>query len=66
MQILEGSPSTLCSYTDSDGRCPGLLPPGPMKAGTYKLSFDTKGYWKKRGQESFYPYVEVRARGGGP
>ncbi|XP_025860819.2 cadherin-1-like [Vulpes vulpes] len=47
------------SYTDSDGRCPGLLPPGPMKAGTYKLSFDTEGYWKKRGQESFYPYVEV-------
>lgn len=33
-----------------------------MKAGTYKLSFDTKGYWQKRGQESFYPYVEVRAR----
>ena len=35
---------------------------GQMKAGTYKLSFDTKGYWQKRGQESFYPYVEVRAR----
>ncbi|KAK2497843.1 hypothetical protein MC885_009197 [Smutsia gigantea] len=47
------------SYTNSDGRCPGLLPPGQMKAGTYKLSFDTEGYWKKRGQESFYPYVEV-------
>lgn len=37
----------------------GLLPPDPMKAGTYKLSFDTKGYCKKRGQESFYLYVEV-------
>ncbi|XP_010842222.1 5-hydroxyisourate hydrolase-like isoform X2 [Bos indicus] len=47
------------SCTDRDGRCPGLLPPGQMKAGTYKLSFDTKGYWQKRGQESFYPYVEV-------
>lgn len=33
-----------------------------MKAGTYKLSFDTEGYWQKRGRESFYPYVEVRAR----
>lgn len=32
-----------------------------MKAGTYKLSFDTEDYWKRRGQESFYPYVEVRA-----
>ncbi|XP_057567693.1 5-hydroxyisourate hydrolase-like [Hippopotamus amphibius kiboko] len=47
------------SYTDPDGRCPGLLPAGQMKAGTYKLSFDTEGYWQKRGQESFYPYVEV-------
>ncbi|XP_040837950.1 5-hydroxyisourate hydrolase-like [Ochotona curzoniae] len=47
------------SYTDPDGRCPGLLKPGQMKAGTYKLSFDTEDYWKKRGQESFYPYVEV-------
>ncbi|XP_019779275.1 5-hydroxyisourate hydrolase-like isoform X3 [Delphinus delphis] len=43
------------SYTDPDGRCPGLLLPGQMKAGTYKLSFDTEGYWQKRGQESFYP-----------
>lgn len=34
-----------------------------MKAGTYKLFFDTEGYWKKKGQESFYPYVEVRATG---
>ncbi|XP_036690303.1 5-hydroxyisourate hydrolase-like isoform X2 [Balaenoptera musculus] len=43
------------SYTDPDGRCPGLLLPGQMKVGTYKLSFDTEGYWQKRGQESFYP-----------
>ncbi|XP_048192598.1 5-hydroxyisourate hydrolase-like [Perognathus longimembris pacificus] len=49
----------LPSYTDPDGRCPGLLTPGQMKPGTYKLSFDTEAYWKKRGQESFYPYVEV-------
>ncbi|XP_049642221.1 5-hydroxyisourate hydrolase-like isoform X2 [Suncus etruscus] len=48
------------SYTDTDGRCPGLLPPGQMKVGTYKLFFDTESYWRKRGQESFYPYVEVR------
>lgn len=52
----------LPSYTNPDGRCPGLLPPGQVKTGTYKLSFDTEGYWKERGQESFYPYVEVRAR----
>uniref|UniRef100_A0A8D1VWG3 Transthyretin/hydroxyisourate hydrolase domain-containing protein n=1 Tax=Sus scrofa TaxID=9823 RepID=A0A8D1VWG3_PIG len=51
------------SSTDPDGRCPGLLPPGRVRAGTYKLSFDTEGYWKTRGQESFYPYVEVREVG---
>ncbi|XP_075852023.1 5-hydroxyisourate hydrolase-like isoform X1 [Microcebus murinus] len=47
------------SCTDLDGRCPGLLTQAQMKAGTYKLSFDTEAYWRKRGQESFYPYVEV-------
>ncbi|XP_038189178.1 5-hydroxyisourate hydrolase isoform X1 [Arvicola amphibius] len=47
------------SYTNLDGRCPGLLTPGQIKPGTYKLFFDTESYWKERGQESFYPYVEV-------
>nr|XP_004654206.1 5-hydroxyisourate hydrolase-like isoform X2 [Jaculus jaculus] len=47
------------SYTDPDGRCPGLLTPGQMKPGIYKLFFDTENYWKERGQESFYPYVEI-------
>ncbi|XP_001377958.3 5-hydroxyisourate hydrolase-like isoform X1 [Monodelphis domestica] len=47
------------SYTNADGRCPGLLTPDQMKAGTYKLFFDTEGYWNKMGQTSFYPYVEV-------
>ncbi|XP_072492511.1 5-hydroxyisourate hydrolase-like isoform X3 [Notamacropus eugenii] len=47
------------SYTNADGRCPGLLSPEQMKAGTYKLFFDTEGYWKKMGYTSFYPYVEV-------
>uniref|UniRef100_G3UJ43 5-hydroxyisourate hydrolase n=2 Tax=Loxodonta africana TaxID=9785 RepID=G3UJ43_LOXAF len=46
------------SYTNTEGRYPGLLEPGQMKGGTYKLFFDTEGYWKQ-GQESFYPYVEV-------
>ncbi|EHB16865.1 5-hydroxyisourate hydrolase, partial [Heterocephalus glaber] len=42
------------NYTDMDDGCPGLLKPG-----TSKLSFDPEGYWKKRGQERSYPYVEV-------
>lgn len=55
------STSSLHSYTNLDGRCPGLLTPSQIKPGTYKLSFDTERYWKERGQESFYPYVEVSA-----
>ncbi|XP_074056782.1 5-hydroxyisourate hydrolase-like isoform X2 [Macrotis lagotis] len=47
------------SYTNADGRCPGLLTPEQMETGTYKLYFDTESYWKKMGQTSFYPYVEV-------
>ncbi|XP_055992039.1 5-hydroxyisourate hydrolase-like isoform X1 [Sorex fumeus] len=47
------------SYTNPDGRCPGLMSPGQMKVGTYKLFFDTESYWRERGLESFYPYVEV-------
>ncbi|KAM9607752.1 5-hydroxyisourate hydrolase-like [Trichechus inunguis] len=47
------------SYANADSCCPRLLEPGQMKGGTCKLFFDTQGYWKKRGQESFYPYVEV-------
>ncbi|KAM6179017.1 5-hydroxyisourate hydrolase-like [Rhynchocyon petersi] len=43
----------------TDGRCPGLLEPGQMKEGIYKLSFHTEDYWRKRRQESFYPYMEV-------
>eukprot|EP00070_Physeter_catodon_P026461 XP_028333355.1 uncharacterized protein LOC114484013 [Physeter catodon] len=52
-------PESHARYTDPAGRCPGLLLPGQMQAGTYKLSFDTEGYWQKRGRQSFYPYVEV-------
>lgn len=57
-------PHPLPSYTDVDGHCPGLLRSGQMKPGTYKLSFDTESYWKKMGQENFYPHVEVRATDG--
>ena len=63
---LDGSavPPPLPSHKDPPGwpAALGLLTPGQMKADTSKLSFDPKGYWKKSGQESFYPYVEVRAR----
>ncbi|KAM9182869.1 5-hydroxyisourate hydrolase-like [Mergus octosetaceus] len=46
-------------WTDEDGRCLPLLPPGQAKAGTYKLRFETAEYWESLGYTSFYPFVEV-------
>uniref|UniRef100_A0A8C6DY58 Transthyretin/hydroxyisourate hydrolase domain-containing protein n=1 Tax=Moschus moschiferus TaxID=68415 RepID=A0A8C6DY58_MOSMO len=51
------APTPLPSCTVLDNRCAGLLPPGQIKTLACKLSFNTKGYWQKRGQESFYPYM---------
>ncbi|XP_074738227.1 5-hydroxyisourate hydrolase-like isoform X4 [Strix uralensis] len=45
--------------TDEDGRCLPLLPAGQVKAGTYKLRFETAAYWQGLGYASFYPFVEV-------
>ncbi|XP_034644671.1 5-hydroxyisourate hydrolase-like [Trachemys scripta elegans] len=47
------------SSTNVDGHCPLFLAPGQVKAGTYKLHFDTGAYWQQLGYTSFYPYVEV-------
>ncbi|NXG65299.1 HIUH hydrolase, partial [Hemiprocne comata] len=46
-------------WTGEDGRCGPLLAPGQVKAGTYKLRFETAVYWQGLGQASFYPFVEV-------
>ncbi|XP_046781594.1 5-hydroxyisourate hydrolase isoform X1 [Gallus gallus] len=46
-------------WTDADGRCLPLLPPGQAEAGTYKLHFETAAYWQGLGHTCFYPFVEV-------
>ncbi|NXN12017.1 HIUH hydrolase, partial [Indicator maculatus] len=46
-------------WTDEDGRCSPLLAPEQVKAGTYKLRFETAAYWQGLGHSSFYPFVEV-------
>ncbi|HVS01378.1 MAG TPA: hydroxyisourate hydrolase [Thermoanaerobaculia bacterium] len=46
--------------TDADGRVSRLLPEGaPLERGTYRLLFDTGGYFRARGREPFYPEVTV-------
>lgn len=44
--------------TDADGRCKTLLK-GPLKKGTYRLTFGTAAYFKKTRQAGFYPSVSV-------
>lgn len=45
--------------TDADGRLAGLLPPGGLVVGTYRLTFAVGDYFAASQRASFYPYVEV-------
>jgi 5-hydroxyisourate hydrolase len=46
--------------TNQDGRATDLLPEGSkLKAGTYRLTFETGGYFKSSGAATFYPSVSV-------
>lgn len=46
--------------TNSDGRCPELLPPGTqLPPGIYRMDFDTAGYLNDRGQSGFYPIAQI-------
>lgn len=43
--------------TDADGRASGLLKPGLLTQGVYRLTFDTAAYFK--GKPAFYPEISV-------
>ena len=45
--------------TDDDGRNKSLMPAGELKAGTYRITFDTLGYYQGLGEKSFYPEVRI-------
>jgi 5-hydroxyisourate hydrolase len=46
--------------TDRDGRCTQLLPDGEALAtGSYRLSFDTAAYFRRRNVEGLYSSVEI-------
>ena len=45
--------------TDADGRVADLLAPGSLAAGTYRITFDTAGYFAATDRQSFYPSVSV-------
>ena len=47
-------------YTDSNGRIKDFLKQdGKSHIGIYKLTFHTSPYFKKTGQTTFYPFIEV-------
>jgi 5-hydroxyisourate hydrolase len=45
--------------TNQDGRIADLLPLASLAPGTYRLRFETRSYFARRGQASFYPHVDV-------
>ena len=45
--------------TNSDGRITDLLPAGSLRAGTYRIVFETGSYFEASGQTGFYPFVPV-------
>jgi 5-hydroxyisourate hydrolase len=48
------------AMTDADGRCAQLLPhEDGLRAGRYRLSFETAGYYDARGVAGLYPLVEI-------
>ncbi len=48
------------SQTDADGRCAQLLPEGEtLRAGLYRISFDTASYQHAHETEGLHPIVEI-------
>ena len=47
------------AVTDDDGRVRRLPPEGPLPAGTYRVTFDTRAYLEAAGRPVFYPRVDV-------
>lgn len=48
------------SISGSDGRAGELLPErSAFQLGVYRLTFETAGYFRAQGRESFYPHVRV-------
>lgn len=55
-----GTGTTLANgITNDDGRIVDLLKEGSLKAGRYRMVFDTGGYFDKLNSTTFYPLVQV-------
>lgn len=49
--------------TDADGRCRELLGAAsleePLRAGTFRIRFDTAGYYRAQQVSGLYPFVDI-------
>ena len=45
--------------TNDDGRIADLMEPGSLKAGDYRMVFETGAYLEATGREGFYPRVQI-------
>jgi 5-hydroxyisourate hydrolase len=45
--------------TDADGRVPGLVPEGALRAGVHRVTFFTGDWFAAEGTKGFYPVVTV-------
>jgi 5-hydroxyisourate hydrolase len=48
--------------TDADGRVPGLVAQGKLRAGVHRLTFATGDWFAAEGIDGFYPEVTVVCR----
>jgi 5-hydroxyisourate hydrolase len=48
------------AMTDDNGRIPALLPQGhQLRAGLYRLTFDTSAYFRAHNVDGFFPEVTI-------
>ena len=47
------------NITNQDGRITNLLEPGTLKAGVYRMHFDTARYFRLLGIQGFYPEAVI-------
>ena len=61
LEIQEGDSWQLigAGTTDADGRYKELMSEGSLRAATYRISFDTAGYYGSLQQKCFYPEVRI-------
>jgi 5-hydroxyisourate hydrolase len=48
--------------TNAEGRIASLAPSAMLTPGTYRLRFDTEGYFTASGRDTFYPEVAIHFR----